>query len=153
MSHFRSSTQGKTGVLLATICKYDHQIFGNTSSSSALTSGSLCGMYSGYSSRLIFLKSSPQCGSVVLDPVLASVSPKAGGWTKYFFVDVLMTGSGLCVNSNCLVTPGEEPSPNSGSFSFDALDDHLVVGFLGGIVPAIEITFRDCVKNKKRSNI
>jgi hypothetical protein len=87
--------QGKMGVLLATICRYDRRMFGNTSSSSALTSGSLCGIYSGYSSRLILLKSSPQCGSAILDPVLASVSPKAGGWMKTFFVVVLMTGSGL----------------------------------------------------------
>jgi hypothetical protein len=116
-------------------------MFGNTSSSSALTSGSLCGIYSGYSSRLILLKSSPQCGSAILDPVLASVSPKARGWIKTFFVVVLMTGSGLGVYSNCFATPGEEPSPTSGSFSFGALDDHLVVGFLGGIVPATKIKF------------
>jgi hypothetical protein len=34
--------QGNTGVLLATMCRYDRQIFGKTSSSSFLTSGSLC---------------------------------------------------------------------------------------------------------------
>jgi hypothetical protein len=41
-------------------------------------SGSLCGVYSGNSSWLIFLKSYPQCGSVALPPVFSSVSPKAG---------------------------------------------------------------------------
>jgi hypothetical protein len=54
---------------------------------------------------------------------------------KAFLVDVLMTSSCLGANSNCFVAPGEEPSPTSGSFSLGALDDHLVVGFLGGIVP------------------
>jgi hypothetical protein len=68
--------------------------------------------------------------------MLASVSPKARGWMKTFFVVVLMTSSGLGAYSNCFVIPGEEPSPTSGSFSFGALDDHLVVGFLGDIVPA-----------------
>jgi hypothetical protein len=87
--------QGKIRVLLATMCKYDPRVFGNTCSSSALTSGSLCGIYSGYSSRLIPLKRSPHCGRINLDLVLASVSPKARGWTKDFFVDVLMTGSTL----------------------------------------------------------
>jgi hypothetical protein len=96
-------------------------------------------MYSGNSSRLIFLKSSPQCGIVVLVPVLAYVSPKARGWVKTFFVDVLMTGFGLELNSNCFAAPGEDPSPTSGSFSFGALSDRLVVGYLGGIVPAIKI--------------
>jgi hypothetical protein len=57
---------------------------------------------------------------------------------KTFLVDVLMTGSGLGENSNCFAAAGEEPSPTSGSFSFGALGDRLVVGFLGGIVPAIE---------------
>jgi hypothetical protein len=55
---------------------------------------------------------------------------------KTFFVVVLMTGSGLGMYSNCLAVPGEEPSPVSGSFSFGALGERLVVGFLGGIVPA-----------------
>jgi hypothetical protein len=135
MSHFKTSIQRKTGVLLATICRYDCRMFGNTSSSSALTYGSFCGMYSGYSTWMIILKSSPQCGSVILDPVLASMSPKARGWMKTFFVVVLMTGSSLGVYSNFFAAPGEEPSPISGSFSFDTLNDHLVVGFLGGIVP------------------
>jgi hypothetical protein len=85
---------------------------------------------------LILLKRSPHCGSITLDLVLASVSPKAGGWTKYFFVDVLMTGSTLGAYSNCLVVPREEPSPVSASFSLGALDEHLVVGFLGDILPA-----------------
>jgi hypothetical protein len=107
MSHFKSSTQGKTGILLATVCRYDHCMFKNTLSSRDLTLGSLCGMYSGYSSWLIFLKRSPKSGSVVLDPVLASVSPKARGWMKSFFVDVLMPSSGLSVYSNCLMTHGD----------------------------------------------
>jgi len=71
-----------------------------------------------------------------LDPVLYYVSPKARGWMKTFFVAILMTGSGLEAYSNCFVTLGEETSPTFGSFSFGALDDRLVVGFLGGIVPA-----------------
>jgi hypothetical protein len=57
---------------------------------------------------------------------------------KTFFLDVLMTGFGLRVYSNCFSTPGEEPSPTSGSFSFDALGDHLVFDFLGGIFLAIK---------------
>jgi hypothetical protein len=61
-----------------------------------------------------------------------------------------MTGSGLRVYSNCFATPGEEPSPNSGSFSFGALDDHLVVGFLGGIVPAIKINLQRLCKEQNR---
>jgi hypothetical protein len=61
------------------------------------------------------------------------------GWMKSFFVDVLMTCSGLGVYSNCLTTPGEEPSPTSGSFSFGTLGDRLVVGFLGGIIPSFKI--------------
>ena len=58
---------------------------------------------------------------------------------KTFFVDVLITGFGPGENSNCFDAPGEETSPTSGSFSLVALGDHLVVGFLGGIIPAIEI--------------
>jgi hypothetical protein len=34
-----------------------------------------------------------------------------------------------------LAVPGEEPLHVSSSFSFGALDEHLVVVFLGGIVP------------------
>jgi hypothetical protein len=93
-------------------------------------------IYSGYSSQLILLKRSPRYGSATLDPVLASVSPKAEGWTKYFFVVVLMTGSTLGAYSNCLAVLGEEPSHISASFSFGALGECLVVGFLGGILPA-----------------
>jgi hypothetical protein len=58
---------------------------------------------------------------------------------KIFLVDVLMTGSGLGVNSNFFVDPGDEPSPTSDYFSLGSLGDHLVVGFFGGIFPAIEI--------------
>jgi hypothetical protein len=57
---------------------------------------------------------------------------------KSFFVDVLIIGSGLGSNYSCFTTPGEEPSPTSGSFSFSTLRDRLVVGFCGGIVPAIK---------------
>jgi hypothetical protein len=35
-----------------------------------------------------------------------------------------------------LAVPGEEPSPVSSSFILGAFDEHLVVGFLGGILPA-----------------
>jgi len=55
-----------------------------------------------------------------------------------FLVDVLMIGSNLGANYHCFVVVGEDPSPTSGSFSFDTLRDWLVVGFIGGIVPAIE---------------
>jgi hypothetical protein len=61
---------------------------------------------------------------------------------KAFLVAVLMTGTGLGVNSNCLATAGEEPSPASGSCGFGALGDFLVEGFFGGIVPAIKTTFK-----------
>jgi hypothetical protein len=108
-------------------------MFENTWSSSALTSESLCGIYSRYSSRLIILKRSPHCGSITLDLVLASVSPKVGGLEKYFFVNVLMIGSTLGAYSNCLVVPVEEHSHVSTSFSLGALDECLVVGFLGNI--------------------
>jgi hypothetical protein len=54
---------------------------------------------------------------------------------KTFFFVVLMIGSSLGTYSNCLVVPGEEPSSVSGYFSFNALGECLVVGFLGGIVP------------------
>jgi hypothetical protein len=123
-------------------------MFRNTSSSSALTSGSLCGTYSGYYSWMILLKSSPQCGSSILDPVLASVSPKARGWVKTFFVVVLMIFFGLRVYSNFFAAPGEEPSTTSSSFSFGALEHCLVVGFLGGIVPATKIEFQRLCKTK-----
>lgn len=67
---------------------------------------------------------------------------------KTFFVDVLMTGSGLGENCNCFAAPEEEPSPTSGSFSLGALGDRLVVGFLGGIVLANRNkSFRDDVKS------
>jgi hypothetical protein len=72
-----------------------------------------------------------------LAPILASVSPKVGGWTKGSLVIVLMTDTGLGENSNCLTTAGEEPSPTSDSCSLGALGDFLVEGFFGGIVPTI----------------
>jgi hypothetical protein len=83
-----------------------------------------------------YVEEIPPLWEHTLDPVLASVSPKARGWTKYFFVVVLMTGSTLGAYSNCLAVPGEEPSPISGSFIFGALGEHLVVGFLDDILPA-----------------
>jgi hypothetical protein len=138
--------QGETRFILSTMCKYDHRMFENTWSSSALTSGSFCGIYSGYSSQLILLKRSAHCGRINLDLVLASISPKARGWTKYFFVDVLITGSALGVYSNCLVVPGEESSPVSASFSLGSLGKRLVVGFLGDILPAARNLFRDCAR-------
>jgi hypothetical protein len=95
MSHLRTSMSGKTGVLLATMCKYDRLMLGKTWSSSTLTSGSLCGIYSRNSSSLILLKRSPHYVSATLDLVLAFVSPKVGGWTKAFFFVVLMTRSTL----------------------------------------------------------
>jgi hypothetical protein len=49
-----------------------------------------------------------------------------------------MMGTDFGANSNCFATAREEPSPTSGSFNFDALGYFLVVGFLGGIVPANE---------------
>jgi hypothetical protein len=49
-----------------------------------------------------------------------------------------MTDTSFGVNSNCLATAREEPSPTSGSYSFGSLGDFLVVGFFGGIVPATE---------------
>jgi len=42
-------------------------------------------------------------------------------------------------NFNFFAIAGEEPSPTSGSFSFGALGDCLLFGFLGGVVAAIEI--------------
>jgi hypothetical protein len=117
------------------MCKYKCQMFGNTWSSSALTSKSLCGIYSEYSYWIILLKRSPHCGSITLDLVLASVSPKAEGLEKYFFVDVLMTGSALGAYSNCLTVPVEEPSPVSNYFRLGDLDEHMVVGFIGNIFP------------------
>ena len=49
-----------------------------------------------------------------------------------------MMGVVLEVNSNFLVAAGEEPSPASDSCSFGILEDFLVVGFFGGIIPATE---------------
>jgi hypothetical protein len=69
---------------------------------------------------------------------------------KTFFIVVLMTGSGLRVYSNYFATPGEDPSPASISFNFSALDDRLVVGFLGGIVPTTKIKFQRLCKTKTR---
>jgi len=57
---------------------------------------------------------------------------------KTLLVDVLMMGTGFGVNSSFFATAGEELSPTYGSFSFDTLEYFMVVGFLGGIVPANE---------------
>jgi len=136
MSHFRTSMQGKMGVLLATMCKYDRHMLGNTWSSRNLMSESLCGIYYVYFARIILLNGFPHYGCTTLDLVLASVSPKAECWMKYFFVVILMTGSTLGAYSNCLTVPGEEHSPISSSFIFGALDELLAFGFLGDIVPS-----------------
>jgi hypothetical protein len=61
--------------------------------------------------------------------MFTSMSPNSGGWMKALLVSILMTGTGFGVNSNCLATAGEEPSPASGSCSFGTLGDFLVVGF------------------------
>jgi hypothetical protein len=90
---------------------------------------------------MILLKSSPQCGSAILDPMLASISPKARGWVKTFFLSILMIGSDLRVYSNSFAAPGEEPSPTYGYFIFGSLNYFLVVGFLGDIFPATKIKF------------
>jgi hypothetical protein len=58
---------------------------------------------------------------------------------KTFFVDFLINGYGLGGNSNCFASLEEEASPTYGSFILGTLSDHLVVGFIGGIVPTIEI--------------
>jgi hypothetical protein len=52
-----------------------------------------------------------------------------------------MMGTGFGANYNCLATAGEEPSPTSGFCNFGTLGDFLVVGFFGGIVPAIKMVF------------
>jgi len=70
-----------------------------------------------------------------LDPILASVSPKAGGWKKGSLVILLMMDTSLETNSNCLATDGEESSPTSDSYSLGDLGDFLVDGFFRGIVP------------------
>jgi hypothetical protein len=77
----------------------------------------------------------PQPTRITLDLMLTSVSPKARGREKYFFVKVLMIGSALGAYSNCLAVAREEPSPNSTYFRFGALDECLVVFFLEGILP------------------
>jgi hypothetical protein len=123
-------------------------MFGNTSSSSALTYGSLCGIYYRIFLPTDLVKEFSPMESIILDPVLSSISPNSRGWMKAFFIYVLMIGSSLY--SNCFAAPGEEPLPTSRYFSFGALDDRLVVRFLGGIVPVIKINFRDYVKNKTR---
>jgi len=71
-----------------------------------------------------------------LDPILAYVSPKAGGWKKGSLVILLMMDAGLGMNYNCLATDGEEPSSTSDSCSLGALGDFLVDEFFRGIVLA-----------------
>ena len=71
-----------------------------------------------------------------MDPVLAYVSPKIGCWTEAFFFEVFMTDSSMGVYYNFLVVALEEPSPIFASFILGALDKHLVVGFIEGILPA-----------------
>jgi hypothetical protein len=110
-------------------------MFEKTWSSIALMYESLCGTYSMYSSQLILLNRFPHCGRITLDLVLSLVSSKAEGWTRSFFVVVLMTCSTLGAYSNYLMVLGEEPSPISIYFIFGALDKCLVVGFLDDILP------------------
>jgi hypothetical protein len=66
------------------------------------------------------------------------VSLKDRGLAKAYLVIILMMGANLEVNSKFLATVGEEPSPASDSCSFGILEDFLVVGFFGGIVPTTE---------------
>jgi hypothetical protein len=73
--------------------------------------------------------------------MLASVSLKAGGWEKGSLVIALMMDTSLGVNSNCLATTGEEPSPIYDPCSFGAHGDFLVDGFFGGIVPTMKTSF------------
>jgi hypothetical protein len=61
---------------------------------------------------------------------------KPEGWTKAFLDEIFMTDSSLGVYSNCLAVPEEEPSHVSTSSSLGALGECLVVGFVGGILPA-----------------
>jgi hypothetical protein len=121
-------------------------MFGRTSSSNLLVSISLCGVYSRGYSFLIFLKNSSHRGNVVLAPMFGFVSLKAEGWIKASLEVVLMTCIGFGVNSNCLTTAGEDPSPTSGSCGSGTLGDFLVEGFFGGIVPTIKITFKHVYK-------
>jgi hypothetical protein len=65
---------------------------------------------------------------------------------KTFFISVLMTGSDLRVYSKFFGAPGEEPYPISIYFSFGSLEDRLVVGFLGGIVPETKINLQRLCK-------
>jgi hypothetical protein len=59
-----------------------------------------------------------------------------------------MTGSSLGENSNYLAVPGEDPSPNSSSFNFGFLVEHLVVGFFGGIFSCRENNVRHHVVDR-----
>jgi hypothetical protein len=117
-------------------------MFGRTSSSSFLVSGSLCGVYSRGYYFLIFLNNSSHQGNVVLAPMFGSVSPKAEGLMKASLEVVLMTGTGFGENSNCLATFVEDHSPAFDSCRFGSLGDFLVEGFFGGIIPVIKTTFK-----------
>jgi hypothetical protein len=90
---------------------------------------------------MILLKRSPHYGRITLDLMLTSISPKIEGWTKDFLVDVLMKGSALGAYSNYLEVPREEPSLVSASYSLGALDESLLVRFLGGILPTSRTQF------------
>jgi hypothetical protein len=81
------------------------------------------------------LKKSPHCGSTTFDLVLSSVSLNARGWENTLLVDVQMTGSTLVEKSRFLVVLREYTSLTSTSFSFGAIGERLVIGFLGGIFP------------------
>jgi hypothetical protein len=66
---------------------------------------------------------------------------------KTFLVDVLMTGSILGENSNCFAAAGEEPSPTSGSFSFDALEITWWLVFLEALFLQSKQSFRASVQS------
>jgi hypothetical protein len=127
--------QGKMGVLLATICRYDRQMF-----EEHLVIECPYVWITVWDIFWVFLsadpvKEIPPMWEHHLGPCACLCIAKGWRLDENFFVVVLMIGSSLGAYSNCLAVPGEEPSPVSGYFSFGALGDHLVVGFLGGIVP------------------
>ena len=94
------------------------------------------GIFEGFS-FLDFLENFFQARKCHLGSNTCLVSLKDGGWKKVSLVILLITDIGLGMNSNCLATDGEEPSPTSDCCSLGALGDFLVEGFFGGIFPAI----------------
>jgi hypothetical protein len=73
-----------------------------------------------------------------LGPYACLCVSKGWGLNENLLGGCLDDGHRLWSEFQLFATAGEELSPTSGSFSFDALGDFLVVGFLGGIVPANE---------------